>query len=79
MADITVYRDPAAVNVIVIDGDPPANQAAEVAALTQQLAAMTSQRDQLQAIIDQVRVKAQALKDKDDASVDGADILGIVG
>lgn len=53
MADVTIYK-PASVTVAVIDGDPPTDQSAEIAALqaqvadlTNQLAAMTAERDAL--------------------------------
>jgi len=61
MADVTIYRDPAAVNVIVVDGVPPVDQSALVASL--------------QAAIAGVRARAQARKDADAAKVDGQDDL----
>jgi len=41
MADITIFK-PAAVTVTVIDGVPPVDQSAEVAALTAQVATLQS-------------------------------------
>ena len=42
MADITIYKDPS-IDVVVIDGDPPVDQSAEVAALTAQVAVLTAE------------------------------------
>lgn len=44
MADVTVYK-PANVNIVVIDGDPPVDQSAQVAALTAQVAALQAKID----------------------------------
>jgi len=44
MAQVTIFKD-AAITVSVIDGVPPIDQTAEVAALTASLAAMTAERD----------------------------------
>lgn len=52
MADVTIYRDPAAVNIVVVDGQPPTDQSALVAQLTADLATRTTERDALQAKID---------------------------
>ena len=41
MADVTIYK-PANVTVQTIDGDPPVDQSAEVAALTAQVNALTA-------------------------------------
>jgi hypothetical protein len=51
MADVTIYK-PAAVTVSVVDGNPPADQSAEVAALTAQVATLTAANAALQAKID---------------------------
>lgn len=50
MAQVTVFKD-ASITVQVIDGNPPVDQTAEVAALTASLAAMTAERDALAAKI----------------------------
>ena len=42
MADITVYK-PAAVTLVVVDGDPPVDQTALVASLQAQVASLQSQ------------------------------------
>ena len=42
MADVTIYRDPAAVNIVVIDGVPPVDQTALVAQLQKQVADLTA-------------------------------------
>ncbi len=47
MADVTIYK-PAGVTVNVIDGDPPVDQSAEVAALTTQVATLTAEVATLQ-------------------------------
>lgn len=60
MADITIYK-PAGMTVNVVDGDPPADQSAQIAAL--------------QAKIDAARAAAQAAKDADAATVDGQAVL----
>lgn len=52
MADVTIYRDPAAVNVVVVDGSPPVDQSAQVASLTQQVSDLTAAKAALQAKID---------------------------
>jgi len=48
MADVTIYRDPAAVNVIVVDGPPPTDQSALVAQLQKQVADLTTANAALQ-------------------------------
>ena len=60
MATITIYKDPADI-VNVIDGVPPADQSAEIAAL--------------QAKITAARIAAQAAKDADATTVDGQAVL----
>ena len=67
MADITIYK-PAGLTVNVVDGDPPTDQSAEIAALTAANAA-------LQAKIDAARAAAQAAKDADAANVEGQAVL----
>jgi hypothetical protein len=42
MADITIYK-PASVTAVVIDGLPPVDQSAEVAALQAEVASLTAQ------------------------------------
>lgn len=59
---------PAGTVVNVINGDPPVDQSAEIAALTTANAA-------LQAKIDAARVAAQAAKDADAATIDGQAVL----
>lgn len=54
MADVTIYK-PAAVTVSVIDGDPPADQSAQVASLTAQVATLTAANAALQAKIDKAK------------------------
>jgi hypothetical protein len=48
MAQVTIFK-PAEITVQVIDGNPPVDQSAEVAALQGQLATVTAERDALQA------------------------------
>lgn len=67
MADITIYK-PAGTTINVIDGDPPVDQSAQIAALTAANAA-------LQAKIDAARTAAQAAKDADAANVEGQAVL----
>lgn len=67
MADITIYKD-AAVTVEVIDGVPPADQSAAIAALQAQLDAATAK-------ITAARAAAQAAKDADAATTDGQAVL----
>jgi len=55
MSDITVYKPPG-VTVTVLDGDPPVDQSAEVAALTLSVAAKQQK-------IDAATVAAQAVLD----------------
>lgn len=47
MADITVYK-PSGLTLNVIDGDPPVDQSAQVAALTAQVALLQAQVASLQ-------------------------------
>lgn len=64
-----IYYDPATESApIIIAGNPPADQSAEVTALQQQVAA-------LEAKITAARVGAQAAKDADAATVDGQAVL----
>lgn len=42
MADITIYK-PAGVAVVAVDGDPPVDQSATVAALSAQVTALSAQ------------------------------------
>jgi hypothetical protein len=44
MAQVTIFK-PADITVQVIDGNPPVDQSAEVAALQVQLATVTAERD----------------------------------
>ena len=55
MADVTIYRDPVAVNIVVVDGVPPVDQTAQVTQLTADLATRTAERDALQAKIDKAK------------------------
>jgi hypothetical protein len=55
MSDITIYK-PAGVAVVAVDGDPPVDQSATVAALSAQVTALSTQVSTLQAKIS----KAQA-------------------
>lgn len=66
MADVTIY-DPKSL-CTVIEGAPPVDQSAEVAALKQQVA-------DLQAKIDAAVVAAQKEKDADAANVAGQGVL----
>jgi hypothetical protein len=75
MADVTIYRDPAAVNVIVVDGSPPADQTALVQALTTQLATANSTITQLNAAIANARTAAQAIVARDTSIVEGQAVL----
>lgn len=45
MADVTIYRDPAAINIVLVDGVPPVDQSAQVVQLTNDLATRTGERD----------------------------------
>lgn len=67
MADITIYKD-AAVTVEVIDGVPPADQSAAIAALQAQVDALTAK-------IVAARAAAQASKDADALTVEGQAVL----
>ncbi len=62
MADVTLYKDPA-VTVVVVDGDPPVDQTAEVAALTAQVDALTAEVATLNGKLSAGRVAAQATVD----------------
>jgi hypothetical protein len=48
MADVTIYRDPAQVNIVVVDGVPPVDQTALVAQLEKQVADLTEANAALQ-------------------------------
>jgi hypothetical protein len=50
MAQVTIFK-PAEITVQVIDGNPPVDQSAEVAALQAQVQALTAERDALLAKI----------------------------
>lgn len=67
MADITIYKD-ASVTVEVIDGVPPADQSAAIAALQAQVDALTAK-------IVAARAAAQASKDADALTVEGQAVL----
>jgi uncharacterized membrane protein len=67
-ADVTIYRDPAQVNVIVVNGVPPTDQSAQVATLTAALATANAK-------IAAARTAAQADKDADDAREAGQGVL----
>lgn len=67
MADITIYKDPS-LTVEVIDGPPPADQSAQIAALQAEI-------DTLSAKILAGRAAAQAAKDADAATIDGQAVL----
>jgi hypothetical protein len=75
VADVTLYRDPALVNIVLKDGDPPADQTAQVAQLTTDLAAANVKIDAYKAFALGVSTRAQARKDADAAKVDGQDDL----
>lgn len=60
---------------IVIDGDPPSDQSAEVAALQAQVNTLQAQVSTLEAKIAAARAAAQAAKDADEATVDGQAVL----
>ena len=61
MAQVTIYK-PAEVTVTVIDGEPPVDQSAEVAALQSQVAELQSQVASLQAKIDAAKSHIDAAK-----------------
>lgn len=67
MTTITIYKDPAD-TVNVIDGVPPSDQSAEIAALQVQL-------DTANAKITAARNAAQVAKDADATTVDGQAVL----
>ncbi len=67
MADITIYKD-AAVTVEVIDGLPPADQSAEIAALQAQVNDLTAK-------IIAARAAAQSAVDRDAATEEGRAVL----
>lgn len=80
-AQVTIFKDPN-ITVQVFDGNPPADQSAQVAQLTADLAARTTERDTanqtiatLTAAIALARTRAQADKDADAASVAGQGVL----
>ena len=81
MADVTIYK-PSDLTVEVLDGPAPADQSAQVAQLTADLATRTSERDDalaqvaaLNAKIDAAKAAAQAAKDADAATIDGQAVL----
>lgn len=67
MANMTIFKD-ASIIIEIIDGVPPIDQTAEVAALTAQVAALTAK-------VDLARADAQARKDADAAKVEGQALL----
>ena len=67
MADITIYKDPS-VTVEVLDGLPPPDQTAAIAALQAQVNALTAK-------IVAARTAAQADKTADAATVAGQGVL----
>jgi hypothetical protein len=67
MADITIYK-PAGLVIDIIEGVPPTDQSAEIAALQAQVASLNAK-------IDAARAAAQAAKDADAATVDGQAVL----
>lgn len=74
-AQVTIYNnDPTNVTVTVVNGDPPADQSAQVAQLTADLAALQTKYDSYVAA---VQAEAQQLKAADAAKVDGQSILDI--
>lgn len=68
MADVTIYRDPALVNVVVVDGPPPTDQSALVTQLQNDLATYKT-------FAQGVKDRAQARKDADSAKTEGQDDL----
>jgi hypothetical protein len=56
MAQVTIFK-PAEITVQLIDGNPPVDQSAEVAALQAQLATVTAERDALLAANAALQVK----------------------
>lgn len=79
VAQVKVYVIDPAVQVEVIAGSPPVDQSAEVASLTQQVADLQAAKATLQGKLDQLKAKAQARKDADEATIDGQDELDIIG
>lgn len=51
MPNITIHK-PADVEIVVIDGEPPADQSALIASLQAEVATLTESRDELQARFD---------------------------
>lgn len=85
MAQVTIFKD-AAISIDVIDGIPPVDQTADVAALTAQVAALadslttrTAERDSALAKVDIARADAIARRDADAAKVDGQELLDALG
>lgn len=60
---------------IVIDGEPPVDLSAELAAAVAERDAAVAAQAVLQGKIDAARVAAQAAKDADAAKTDGQDVL----
>jgi hypothetical protein len=72
MAQVTVFKD-ADITVTVIDGPPPVDQTAEVAALTEQVATLTSTLAIRTAERDALTTKLALVKaDVDKAETDAA-------
>jgi hypothetical protein len=61
MAQVTIFK-PADITVQVIDGNPPADQSAEVAALQAQVTSLTAERDTLAAANAALQAKIDAAK-----------------
>jgi hypothetical protein len=59
MADITLFKSPS-VTVEIIDGVPPADQSAEVAALTASVGQLTTERDAANASVAVLQAKIAA-------------------
>lgn len=74
MADITIYKPPGLV-VDVIDGDPPADQSAQIAQLTADLAAANATIGQFKTFRDAVVADANVRKSADAATVEGQNLI----
>ncbi len=75
MATPVVIYVPEGVECEVKEGSPPVDQSAEVAALTQQVADLTTANAALQSKIDAAKAAAEADKAADAASVAGQGVL----
>lgn len=61
MATVTIHK-PVDLQIVVIDGEPPVDQSAEVTALQAQVSTLTTERDAALGKIEAIRQRAQEKK-----------------